>query len=227
MVVTGITSERVASFLSAYLRETENIETEDIEQIAELLVRDINRVDEDRYESPLAFMLPLAISPTTGSRSSIAHYINDVVRAGFPLTLSLHSLATKILFDDCEEKPKAVGVQYMVGEGLYSVDGRYNASQKGELRTVKARKEVIVAGGTFNTPQILKLSGIGAREELEEYDIPVLVDLPAVVSLQTQHPKSSTVLTLSRATTCKTTMNPTSTSVPNNPGSIPPLPPAP
>jgi choline dehydrogenase len=196
MVVTGITSERVANFLSSYLRETENIETEDIEQIAELLVRDINRVDGNRYESPLAFMLPLAISPTTGSRSSIAHYINDVVRAGFPLTLSLHSLATKILFDDCEEKPKAVGVQYMVGEGLYSVDGRYNASQTGELRTVKARKEVIVAGGTFNTPQILKLSGIGPREELEELDIPVVVDLPAVVSPQSQHPKSSIVLTL-------------------------------
>jgi choline dehydrogenase len=97
------------------------------------------------------------------------------------LTLSLHSLATKIVFDDCDGKPKAIGVEYMVGEGLYSVDGRYNASQKGEMRTVKAKKEVIVAGGTFNTPQILKLSGIGPREELEALDIPVVVDLPAVV----------------------------------------------
>jgi choline dehydrogenase len=96
----------------------------------------------------------------------------------------LHSLATNTLFDDdCEEKPKAVDVQYMVGEGLYSVVGRYNASQRGEKRTIKARKEVILSGETFNTPQILKLSGVGPREELEEHDIPVVVDLPAVVSL--------------------------------------------
>jgi choline dehydrogenase len=183
IITTGITSDNVARVMFEYLRETEGIEVDDVEELAELLVRDINRVDHDRYESPLAFSLPLAISPTTGSRSSIAHYINRIIAAGHPLTVSLHSLATKILFDDCEEKPKAIGVEYMVGEGLYSVDGRYNASRNGEMRTVKAKKEVVVAGGTFNTPQILKLSGIGPREELEKLDIPVLVDLPAVVSI--------------------------------------------
>jgi choline dehydrogenase len=183
MITTGITSDNVARFMFEYLRDTEGIEVNDVEHLAELLVRDINRVDGNRYESPLAFSLPLVISPMTGSRSSIAHYINRVIAVGHPLTLSLHSLATKILFDDCDGRPKAIGVEYMVGEGLYSVDGRYNASQKGEIRTVKAKKEVIVASGTFNTPQILKLSGIGPREELESLDIPVVVDLPAVVSL--------------------------------------------
>jgi choline dehydrogenase len=47
---------------------------------------------------------------------------------------------------------------------------------------VTASIEVIVAGGAFNTPQILKLSGIGPREGLERFDIPVAVDLPAVLS---------------------------------------------
>ncbi|KAH7112092.1 hypothetical protein B0J11DRAFT_554216 [Dendryphion nanum] len=179
-VITGIQSANVARFLSNLFRETEGIETDNVQYMSELLRRDINKIDNNRYESSLNFMLPLAISPTTGSRSSIAHYINRVVRAGHPLTTSLNSLATKILFEDCDKKPRAVGVEYMVGTGLYSADGRYNSSQKGETRTVRAKREVIIAGGTFNTPQILKLSGIGPRKELERFGIPLVVDLPAV-----------------------------------------------
>jgi choline dehydrogenase len=184
MISAGLTSDNVARFMSSYFRETEDIDTDDVEQMAKLLVRDINRVEADRYEGNSAFLTPLAVSPTTGTRSSIAHYINSVINAGHPLTLSTHSLATKVLFEDCDDKPKAFGVEYMVGEGLYSVDSRYNASKTGEIRTVKARKEVIVSGGTFNTPQILKLSGIGPHEELEKLGIPVIADLPAVVSIR-------------------------------------------
>ena len=182
LVTSGITSENVRRVLSSIIRETEGIEATDVQQLAELLRRDMNIVDPDRYASNKSTLLPLAISPTSGSRSSIAKHINKVVEAGYPLTISLHSLATKLLFEECDGKPKAIGVEYMIGEGLYSADTRYNVSQQPEaLRTIRAKKEVVVAGGTFNTPQILKLSGIGPREELEELDIPVIVDLPAVV----------------------------------------------
>jgi choline dehydrogenase len=104
--------------------------------------------------------------------------------ARYPLTVSTHSLATRVLFKDGRNgKPQAYAVEYLKGEGLYSADKRYDESESGRLRNVTASREVIVAGGAFNTPQILKLSGIGPREELESLEIPVIVDLPAVVSL--------------------------------------------
>ena len=45
---------------------------------------------------------------------------------------------------------------------------------------VRARKEVILAGGAYNTPQLLMLSGVGPRDELEAQGIDVLVDAPGV-----------------------------------------------
>jgi choline dehydrogenase len=119
-----------------------------------------------------------------GRRSAIRDYVIETIEAGYPLTLSTHSLASKILFSDSDYgKPRANGVEYLVGEGLYRADARYNSTQTGEKRAVRATKEVIVAGGAFNTPQLLKLSGVGPREELEEFGIPVVAHVPGVVSL--------------------------------------------
>ncbi|CAI6340535.1 unnamed protein product [Periconia digitata] len=177
---SGILSPEIYSYVEEVSRQVGDVFPESREHMRELFSRDINRLDNDRYETPLMFALPTAISATTRARSSVADYINQVIDAGYPLTVSLHSLATKVITEPCDGKPKAVGVEYMVGEALYSVDDRYNADTTGETRTVRAKKEVIVSGGSFNTPQILMLSGIGPRSELEELDIPVIADLPAV-----------------------------------------------
>lgn len=45
---------------------------------------------------------------------------------------------------------------------------------------MKARKEVIVAGGSINSPQLLLLSGIGPKKHLKDMKIPVVHDLPGV-----------------------------------------------
>lgn len=184
----------MAHFVEEMFRIAEEIEVENVEHMAELLHRDINGIERDRWEGPGSlFTTPVAISPTTQARSGVGAYLNEVVAAGYPLTISLHSLATKVLLKKGGhgKKPQAFGVEYMVGEGLYSADQRYDPSQAGELRSVRARKEVIVSGGSFNTPQILMLSGIGPREELEALGIPVVVDLPAVVSNPNNGDKTS------------------------------------
>ncbi|TRX91714.1 hypothetical protein FHL15_007496 [Xylaria flabelliformis] len=172
--------------VSSSIQETEGIKVESREQMTELLQRDLSRIDTNRYEQGVVFRFPLHINALR-ERSSARDYVIDTLNSRtsdgterYPLTLSTNSLATRVLFDTTGDRPKAYGVEYLKGEGLYGADRRYNASQTGELKQVTATREVIVAGGAFNTPQILKLSGVGPREELENLDIPVVKDLPAV-----------------------------------------------
>jgi choline dehydrogenase-like flavoprotein len=95
------------------------------------------------------------------------------------LTLQLHSLATRILF----EKTRAIGVEFYEGKHLYEADPearREDMAQSFTIRQVFAAREVIIAAGAFNSPQLLKLSGIGPKQELEQFGISSVVDLPGV-----------------------------------------------
>jgi choline dehydrogenase-like flavoprotein len=92
------------------------------------------------------------------------------------LRIELHALATRVLFDAAN---RAIGVEYRKGERLYRAHPQPSNSA-GELRTIHARREVILAGGAFNTPQLLMLSGIGAKDALKRHGIETRVDLPGV-----------------------------------------------
>ncbi len=92
------------------------------------------------------------------------------------LQIVLDALATRVLLDD--DRPRAVGVEFLRGERLYRAHPR--PSDGGRLCEVRASREVIVAGGAFNSPQLLMLSGIGPADELSRQGIPVRVDLPGV-----------------------------------------------
>ena len=92
------------------------------------------------------------------------------------LQVVLHALATRVLFDD---QGRAIGVEYRNGERLYRTHPRPSGAA-GETRQALAKREVILAGGAFNTPQLLMLSGIGPKAQLESKGIEVRVDLPGV-----------------------------------------------
>jgi choline dehydrogenase-like flavoprotein len=92
------------------------------------------------------------------------------------LRVELDALAVRVLFD---REHRALGVEYLAGERLYRAHGQPSAGA-GARREIRASAEVILAGGAFNTPQLLMLSGIGPRDGLERHGIEVRVDLPGV-----------------------------------------------
>lgn len=79
-----------------------------------------------------------------------------------------HAHATEIIF----EGKRAVGVRYMKG------------GHGGTPVEVRANKEVILSGGTYNSPQLLQLSGIGSPDLLQQHGIAVRQALPVGEGLQ-------------------------------------------
>jgi choline dehydrogenase len=77
------------------------------------------------------------------------------------LTVETGALATRVML----EGTRAVGVEYARG---------------GRVQQARAAREVLLAGGVFNTPQLLMLSGIGEAEHLREVGIGAVVDVPGV-----------------------------------------------
>lgn len=121
--------------------------------------------------------VPLSTSnhARTGSRERV---LEIACKAPDRLRVELNALATRVLFDD---NNRAIGVEYLKGERLYRAHSHPN-DNAGELRRLYASREVILAGGAFNTPQLLMLSGIGPRDVLEDCEIPIRVELPGVGS---------------------------------------------
>jgi len=111
------------------------------------------------------------------ARNSTREFILDVARR-YPerLTIELDALATEVLFDDAN---RAIGVAYLKGERLYRASAKPNPAP-GTPHSARVSREVILAGGAFNTPQLLMLSGIGPRPELERLGIKTRVNLPGV-----------------------------------------------
>jgi choline dehydrogenase-like flavoprotein len=101
------------------------------------------------------------------------------------LRIELHALVTRLLF---APDRGVAGVEYRKGRNLYRASPLSAAAQEdGELVSIRARREVILAGGAFNTPQLLMLSGIGPQEHLSERGIAVHQPLPVGRNLQDRY----------------------------------------
>jgi choline dehydrogenase-like flavoprotein len=107
-----------------------------------------------------------------GHRANSAYSFLDDVLERPNLTVLTNVQVTRVLFDG----KRAVGVEV-------SRDGK-----KGEREPIKARKEVILSAGVINSPQLLKLSGVGPAAELLQHNIPQVHELPGVGENLQDHP---------------------------------------
>ena len=129
----------------------------------------LNRTFEGACFTPL--------STTLHRRQSARERALDVARRHPDrLRIELHALATRIVLD---EQDCATAVEYLSGPRLYRADPD-PAREAGSARRLIVRREVIVAGGAFNSPQLLMLSGIGAAAALRGHGIEARIDLPGV-----------------------------------------------
>ncbi|KAL3420537.1 alcohol dehydrogenase [Phlyctema vagabunda] len=155
--------------------------------LAEVLTLDINNNLPNRDSILGLYQVPIAVTNDkkhrTGPRDFILSTVNAVNADGsrkYHLDVRLNTLVTNIRFSQNDTTPRATGVDFMNGQSLYRADPRSGKASALGIGSVNATREVILSAGAFNTPQLLKLSGIGPREELEKFDIPVVVDLPGV-----------------------------------------------
>jgi choline dehydrogenase len=110
---------------------------------------------------------PLNVVPITSGKELHNRLMQSAAPAGY--AVSDEALTTRVLL----EGKRAVGVEYR---------------KDGALHQVRCSREVILSGGTYNSPQLLMLSGIGPAEELRALGITPVVDLPGVGRNLSEHP---------------------------------------
>ena len=148
----------------------------DAASLSTLLSQDVNdRLSEG--EATGLFRLPLATS--AGHRNGTRELLHATVAAGYPLTIQTGSFVTRIVWDESAATPTARGVEYVRASSVYAASLQRNVAPQ-ERVMVLANREVVIAAGAFNTPQLLMLSGVGDSAALTRFGLDTKVSLPGV-----------------------------------------------
>ncbi|KAL9698499.1 hypothetical protein quinque_001940 [Culex quinquefasciatus] len=131
-----------------------------VEAAAELGLIEIMDVNSDEFTGYCVVQGTIK----DGKRYSTAKAFLNPAKDRKNLHIIKHAHVTKINI----EAGVARGVTFDIGDHI------------GKDIVAKTKKEVVLSAGALNTPQILKLSGVGPKEELGKFDIPVVLDSPFV-----------------------------------------------
>jgi choline dehydrogenase-like flavoprotein len=123
-----------------------------------------------------------------GRRASTAFSYLRPAKGRGNLHVETDALAQRILF----EGRRARAVEYRQGSSV---------------RTARARKEILVSGGAYNSPQLLQLSGVGPVELLKQHGINVVLDAPGVGNDLQDHMQVRLVMRCAQRVTLNDTLN--------------------
>ncbi|KAM0559948.1 hypothetical protein ACHAPJ_003900 [Fusarium lateritium] len=165
----GVTTDPSAHGSSGYIDSSYSPffwpTTKNIVKATEELDIDIS-VDQANGNAIGGYFCPHNLDPKTLTRSS-AQDLYSAVSQRKNLQLLSGNQVTRIVTKKNGSSVKATGVEFA-------------KNRDSARKTVKAKKEVILAAGSIHTPQILQVSGIGDSALLSSINVPVVVDLPAV-----------------------------------------------
>ncbi|MES1149435.1 MAG: choline dehydrogenase [Bradyrhizobium guangdongense] len=123
-----------------------------------------------------------------GRRASTAVAYLGPAKTRGNLRIETSALGQRVLF----EGRRAVGVEYKVGS---------------EVRRARARKEIVLSSGAYNSPQLLQLSGVGPGELLRKHGIDVVLDAPGVGHDLQDHMQVRIVMRASQPVTLNDAIN--------------------
>ncbi|KAE9584684.1 putative glucose-methanol-choline oxidoreductase, long-chain-alcohol oxidase [Lupinus albus] len=133
------------------------------------------------------------VGGTIFDRFGRRHTAAELLASGNPdkLTVLVYATVQKIVFDDKGKIPKAIGVIFKDENGR---------QHEAILRNDK-HSEVIVSSGAIGTPQLLLLSGIGSKEELQKLNITLILDNPNVGKGMVDNPMNTIFVPSNRPVT--------------------------
>jgi choline dehydrogenase len=142
-----------------------------------------------------------------GYKMQVDHHGADQEGWGSP-DISIHngrrgSTAARFLYP-AMKRPNLTVITGAHASKIEVSNGRATAlhyTRNGTEHRLQAEREIVLAGGAFNSPQLLLLSGIGPADELRELDIEVVHDLPGVGRNLQDHPSIAMVTGADRSVT--------------------------
>jgi alcohol oxidase len=153
--------------------------------------RTLAQMDQQRRECPHRYSWISTDHIKTGRRSDSAHaYIHSTREVHSNLHLMCNTKVDKVIIED----GVAVGVRTVPTKPLHPdvsspfpsiLTSSQNIIDTSTLkqqrsRTFRARKQIVISGGTLSSPLILQRSGIGDPKKLEAVGVKPIVDLPGV-----------------------------------------------